>query len=49
MKSSDARAAADDEWHKLEKRKCWDLKKVRKWSDVKKEANKARRVVHLGA
>ena len=47
LKSSDARDAADKEWHALEKRKCWDLDKVVKWSDVKKRAIPCRRRLSL--
>ena len=49
LNSDGARQAANKEWTNLEGRTCWDLTRVCKWSDVKRQANKEKRIVHLGS
>ena len=49
IKISEARAAVDTEWEKLEKIPAWDITKVRNKSDVIDEARKEGRKVHFAS
>ena len=49
MKISDAKAAVDKEWEKLEKIPAWDKTSVRNKSEVSDEARKEGRKVHFAS
>ena len=49
MKIPAARAAIDKEWDKLEKVPAWDLKKVKSWKEVVKEAKSKGITAHRGS
>ena len=48
-KTVGGRAAVEKEWNALLDRECWNIDNAKEWDEVRKEANKAGKIIHLGA
>eukprot|EP00975_Prorocentrum_lima_P056058 11752556-Prorocentrum_lima.AAC.1 len=48
VQNPDAQAALKKEWDRLRKIQTWDESKVREWRDVRAEAQRAGKIVHVG-
>ena len=48
-KTPGGREAIDKEWRALQERDCWNVTDAREWNEVKRQANKEGRTIHLGS